>query len=79
MPFAIAVPSDCRNAPMLRRDSCAVQLIARGAGDRGGDKSGGLLGVRLTRDVDLFAGFQVFIMPKEMGDLFTQDRRQILV
>src|ERR1700739_2743082 len=77
MPFAIAVPSDCRNAPMLRRESCAVQLSARGAGDRGGNQSGGLVGIRPARDVYPFAGFQIFVMAEEMGDLIAQDRRQI--
>src|SRR5271167_5142848 len=79
MPFAIAVPSDGRNAPMLRRESCAVQPSARGAGDCGGNKNAGLLGIRPTRDVDPFAGFQVFVMSKEMGNLIAQDRWQILI
>src|SRR5437588_12405996 len=79
MPFAIAVPSASRNAPMLRRGSCAVQLSARRAGNRGGDQSGGLLGVRPARDVDPLAGFQILVMAEEMGDLIAQDRRQILV
>src|SRR5438270_5182110 len=79
MPFAIAVSSDGRNAPMLRRDSGAVQLSARGAGDCGGNQSGGFLGIRPARDIDPFAGFQIFVMAKEMGDLIAQDRRQILI
>src|SRR5271155_5787290 len=76
MPFAIAVPSVCRNAPMLRRESRAVQLSARGSGDRGCDES---RGIRPARDVDPFAGFQIFVMTEEMGDLIAQDWRQILV
>src|SRR5437763_823625 len=79
MPFAIAVPSASRNPPMLRRDRCAVQPSTRGAGDCGGNKSGGLLGIGPARDVDPFAGFQVFVMAKKMGDLIAQDRRQILI
>src|SRR5947209_7601639 len=75
IPFAIAVSSAIRNAPMLRRGSCAVQLSARGAGNRGGNQSGGLLGIRPARDVDPFPGFQVFVMAEKMGDLIAQDRR----
>src|SRR5436190_16865098 len=77
MPFAIAVPSDARNAPMLRRGSRAVQLSARGAGNRGCNQRGGLLGIRPARDADPFPGFQVFVVAEEMRDLIAQDRRQI--
>src|SRR5271165_324758 len=78
-PCAMAVSSDCRNASMLRRESCAVQRSARGAGDCGGNQSGSLFGIRPARDADPFARFQVFVMAEEMGNLITQDRRQILV
>jgi hypothetical protein len=59
--------------------SCAIQFSARGASDRGGDESGGLLGIRPTRDVNPFAGFQVFVVTEEMGNLVAEDGRQILV
>jgi uncharacterized membrane protein len=49
--------------------SCAVQLSARGAANRDGNQGGGLIGIRPTRDVDPLAGFQVFVMAEEVGDL----------
>ena len=64
---------------MLRGESCAVQPSSRGSGDCGSDESGGLFGGRPARDVDPFAGFQIFVMTEEMGDLIAQDRWQILI
>src|SRR5208282_5358997 len=76
-PFAMAVPSDFRKREMLRRESRTVQPSGRRAGDRRGNQLGGLLGIHPAHELNPLAPLQILVVAEEMGDLVTQDRRQV--